>query len=233
MIRLRRSGERGHADHGWLDTWHTFSFADYHDPEHMGFRRLRVLNQDRVAPGKGFGSHPHQDMEIITCVIEGALEHRDSLGNGSVIRPGDVQRMSAGTGVVHSEFNASETEPAHFLQIWIFPDEKGIAPSYEQKHFSDDELVDRLRLIVSEDGAEGSLTMNSRSKVYLCRLSSGTTIEYSNPPDRHAWLHLATGALTLNTTDHLTAGDGLAVTGTENVRITGEEESVVMVFEME
>ena len=200
----------------------------------MGFRRLRVLNQDRVAPGKGFGSHPHQDMEIITCVIEGALEHRDSLGNGSVIRPGDVQRMSAGTGVVHSEFNASQTEPVHFLQIWIFPDEKGITPSYEQKHFSDDELLDRLRLIVSEDGAEGSLTMNSRSKVYLCRLRRGKTIEYGNPPDRHVWLHLATGTLTLNDTETLTGGDAIAVTGEEMIRITGvEEESVVMVFEME
>ena len=233
MIRHRRSEERGHVDHGWLDTRHTFSFAGYQDPEHMGFRRLRVLNQDLVAPGQGFGSHPHQDMEIITCVLEGALEHRDSLGNGSVIRPGDVQRMSAGTGVVHSEFNASQTEPVHFLQIWIFPDRKGIPPSYEQKHFAEEELVDRLRLIVSEDGAEGSLTMNSRSKVYLCRLRSGTTIEYSNPPDRHVWLHLATGSLTLNDSDHLNAGDAIAITGEENVRITGEEEGVVMVFEME
>ena len=182
MIRVRRSQDRGHANHGWLDTYHTFSFADYVDPEHMGFRTLRVINEDRVAGGGGFPMHPHRDMEIITYIIDGALQHRDSMGTSSVILPGEVQRMSAGKGVVHSEFNPSPTEPVHLLQIWILTAARGIAPSYEQKAYPEDERHNRLRLIASPDGAEGSVRIHQDARLYSSLLDAGSAVRHEFPP---------------------------------------------------
>src|SRR6266705_4912300 len=185
MLAIRRSQERGHANHGWLDTHYTFSFSDYYDPEHVHFRTLRVINDDRVAGGGGFPMHPHRDMEIVTYVLQGALEHRDSMGNGSVIRPGDVQRMTAGTGVAHSEFNSSKTEPVHLLQIWILPGTRNLPPSYEQKFFSDEERRGRLRLIASRDGGEGSVKINQDARVYAGILGLNQQTEYPLDKDRH------------------------------------------------
>ncbi|HVJ90271.1 MAG TPA: pirin family protein, partial [Labilithrix sp.] len=198
MISIRKANERGHAQHGWLDSHHTFSFADYFDPDYMGFRGLRVINEDRVAPGQGFGTHPHRDMEIISYVLEGGLEHKDSLGTGSVIRPGDVQRMSAGTGVRHSEFNASKTEAVHFLQIWILPSERGIAPSYEQKNFTRDDKRGRLRTIASPDGRDGSVTVHADAIVYTGLLARGEKADLALRVGRHAWVHVARGNVRLN-----------------------------------
>src|SRR5690349_1369915 len=194
---IRRANERGFADHGWLRSFHTFSFADYYAPAHMGFRALRVINEDRVQGGKGFGTHPHRDMEIISYVLSGALEHKDSMGTGSVIRPGDVQRMSAGTGVTHSEFNASPTEQVHFLQIWILPDARGHAPSYEQKHFTEAERQGRLRLVASHDGAEGSLTIHQDARIYAGLLAPGQAVPHVFAPKRHGFLHVARGKVTV------------------------------------
>jgi quercetin 2,3-dioxygenase len=219
-LTLRRAGERGHADHGWLDTFHTFSFADYYDPAHMGFRFLRVINEDRVAPGKGFGRHPHRDMEIVTYVLDGALQHEDSMGTGSVIRRGEVQRMSAGTGVFHSEFNASQKEAVHFLQIWIVPDRRGHAPSYEQKAFSDDEKSGRLRLIASRDGRDGSLSLNQDAEIYAALLAEGQTTSFSARPGRGLWVHVARGAA-LVMGHALAAGDALAIEDATTVAIEG------------
>src|SRR4051812_1049428 len=179
MLQLRRANERGHANHGWLDTYHTFSFASYHDPRHMGFRALRVMNEDRVAPGEGFGMHAHQDMEIVTCVLEGALEHKDSLGNGEVLRPGELQRMSAGTGIRHSEFNPSKTEPVHLYQIWLHPSQKGMKPSYEQKAFPDAGQHNQLQLIASPDGAGGALTIHTDAQIYRARLENGLGVTHT------------------------------------------------------
>ncbi len=187
MLRLRKSEERGHADHGWLNTYHTFSFADYQDPSQMGFRSLRVINEDRVAPGMGFGTHGHRDMEIISYVLEGALQHKDSLGNGEVLRPGEFQRISAGTGVRHSEFNPSTTEPVHFYQIWLLPHSEGIQPSYEQKFFAADEKQEKLRLVASPSGAAGSLTIHQDANVYLTELEPGKSVTHSIPAGRHVW----------------------------------------------
>ncbi|HEY2387494.1 MAG TPA: pirin family protein [Candidatus Binatia bacterium] len=212
MISRRPSAERGHFDHGWLDTFHTFSFADYHDPAYMGFRALRVINEDRVAPGRGFGTHPHADMEIVTFVLAGALAHADSMGTGSTIRPGDVQRMSAGTGVTHSEFNASRSEPVHLMQIWILPERRGLQPEYEQKAFPEAERRGRMRLIVSRDGAEGSVTLHQDARIYATVLAAGERVTHTLAPGRSAWVQLADGAVRLNGTA-LTAGDGAAVTG--------------------
>jgi len=216
MITIRPASERGHANHGWLDTHHTFSFADYYDPDHMGFRNLRVINDDTVAPGRGFGTHGHRDMEILSYVLEGALEHKDSTGTNGVIRPGDVQRMSAGTGVMHSEFNASKSEPVHFLQIWILPSKRGIAPGYEQKTFSRDEKKGRLRVVASPDGRDGSVTIHADAVVYAGTFDAGDAAELAT---KNAWVHVATGAARVNGRE-LHAGDGASVTD-EAVRVEG------------
>jgi redox-sensitive bicupin YhaK (pirin superfamily) len=220
MITLRPAAERGHADHGWLDTHHTFSFADYHDPAHMGFRALRVINDDTVAPGRGFGTHPHRDMEIISYVLEGGLEHRDSTGTHGVIRPGDVQRMSAGTGVLHSEVNASKSERVHFLQIWIVPSKRGIEPSYEQKTLRREDKMGRLRIVASPDGRDDSVTIHADARVYAGVFDAGDSAELSLG-GRSAWVHVATGAARVNGRE-LRAGDGAALTDEPSVRIEGQ-----------
>ena len=214
MITVRNAAQRGHYDHGWLDTFHTFSFAGYHDPAHMGFRDLRVLNEDRVTPGEGFGQHGHRDMEIISWVLDGALAHRDSTGGEGVLRPGEVQRMSAGTGVTHSEFNGSDAEPVHFLQIWILPDRRGHAPSYEQKPVPLAAREGRLALIASPDGAEGSTTIHQDVRVYASRLSDGQSVRHALAPGRGAWVQVARGAVSVNGVA-LGGGDGAAVEGEE------------------
>src|SRR4051794_9084009 len=212
MMQIRRRDQRGHFDHGWLDTYHTFSFADYFDPAHENFRTLRVINEDRVAPGQGFGTHGHRDMEIVTIVLEGALEHRDSLGNGEVLRPGEVQRMSAGTGIRHSEFNPSADEPVHLYQIWILPDQAGHAPSYEQTRFDPAEKAGRLRLVASPDGREGAVTIHQDARIYQGNLSQGGSVAYTMSPGRHAWVQVLRGSATLNGLA-LGEGDGAAVDG--------------------
>jgi len=231
MLTLRLASERGHADHGWLDSYHTFSFANYHDPKHMGFRALRVINEDRVEPGRGFGTHPHRDMEIISYVLEGALEHKDSLGTGSVIKPGDVQRMSAGTGVSHSEYNASKTDEVHFLQIWLEPSEKGIKPSYEQKTFAPADKEARLRLVASPDGSEGSVTIHTDARVYAGLFGSGDQAKLSLAPSRHAWVHVARGRVRINERE-LEAGDAVALSDESVVAIEGVDTSEVLVFDL-
>jgi hypothetical protein len=231
MITVRKSGERGHAQHGWLDSYHTFSFADYYDLRFTGFRDLLVINEDRVAGGSGFGKHGHQDMEIITYVLEGALEHKDSLGTGSVLRPGDIQRMSAGTGVRHSEFNHSKEEPLHLLQIWITPGENGIQPSYAEKRFSDEEKNNRLRLIVSPDGEDGSLTLHQDAKLYAGILQEGSTVSYDLRPGRHAWIQVARGAISLNG-EKLLEGDGAAVIDESHLELLARNSSEVLLFDL-
>jgi quercetin 2,3-dioxygenase len=231
MISIRSAAERGHANYGWLDTYYTFSFADYYDPEQMGFRSLRVINDDTVAGRGGFPTHGHRDMEIITYVLEGALQHRDSMGTGSVIRPGDVQRMSAGTGVTHSEFNASETEPVHLLQIWILPEHRGVRPSYEQKFFSDDEKRGQLRLIASRDGRDGSVTINQDASVYATLLGADESITHALAPGRHVWVHVARGSARVNGLA-LAAGDGAAVSHEEAVTIEADAQAEVLLFDL-
>jgi len=231
MITLRPAKERGGFDHGWLDTRHTFSFADYHDPRHMGFRVLRVINEDRVQPGKGFGTHGHRDMEILSYVLEGGLAHRDSLGTGSVIRPGDVQRMSAGTGVRHSEFNASERESVHFYQIWIEPAAQGIAPGYEQKTFPEADRRGRLRLVASPDGASGSVTIHQDARVHVAALDAGQAVEHALAPGRHAWVQVARGAVTVNG-QPLREGDGAAVSDERRLAIAATEPAELLLFDL-
>ena len=233
MITIRPAHERGHARHGWLDSRHTFSFADYYDPAHMGFRGLRVINEDRVEPGEGFGAHSHRDMEIISYVLDGGLEHKDSLGTGAVIRPGDVQRMSAGTGVTHSEFNASRSEPVHFLQIWILPAARGIRPSYEQKSFPAAERQGRLRVVASPDGRDGSVTINADAVVHAGLLGAGETARLPLGAGRHAWVQVARGHLRLDGRD-LAPGDGAAVTDEPAVELEGrgDETAEVLVFDL-
>jgi len=209
MITLRKAAERGHANHGWLDTWHSFSFADYHDPRHMGFRALRVLNDDTVQPGEGFGTHGHRDMEIVSYVLEGALAHKDSMGSGSTIVPGDVQYMSAGTGVMHSEFNGSDTEPVHFVQIWILPDRAGHKPKYAEKRFERAEKTNRLRLVVSPDGADGSLTIRQDARLYASVLEKSAETSLDLAKSRHLWVQALHGTVEVNGRA-LSAGDGLA-----------------------
>jgi quercetin 2,3-dioxygenase len=231
MIQLRKAADRGHFNHGWLDTYHTFSFGDYYDPAHDHFRSLRVMNEDRVEPGKGFGTHPHRDMEIVTYVLSGALEHRDSMGNGEVLRPGEFQRMSAGTGITHSEFNPSATEPVHLYQIWLFPERKGIEPGYEQKRFPDEERHDRLRLVASRDAADGSLLIHQDARVFLSRIDAGREINHELPADRHAWLQVLRGDASLNGHD-LQAGDGAAVSDEGLLTIRATSDAEIMLFDL-
>lgn len=231
MITIRKAGERGHTDAGWLDSHHSFSFGHYFDPAAMGFGPLRVINDDRVAGGGGFPPHPHANMEIVSYVLEGALEHRDSLGTGSVIRPGDVQRMSAGTGIRHSEFNASATEPVHFLQIWILPEAQGFAPSYEQRTFSDDGLTDRLRLVASRDGRDGALSLHRDVDLYAARLKAGTKVEHAFAPGRLGWLQVARGSVTLNGQD-LDEGDGAAIERQTDLSVTAGTDAEILLFDM-
>jgi len=232
MITIRKAQERGHANHGWLDSFHTFSFADYYDPREMGFGTLRVINEDRVAPGKGFGKHPHRDMEIISYVLEGAMEHKDSMGTGSVIRPGDVQRMSAGTGVFHSEFNASPDEPVHFLQIWIEPNRVNAAPGYEQKMFPLAEKKGRLRLIVSPDGSDGSVHINQDARVYATVLEDGDdAVTYTLPAGHDGYIHVARGSVSVNDTP-LNAGDGAKINGEHELRLTQGAGAEVLLFDL-
>ena len=218
MIQVRKSGDRGHANHGWLDTFHSFSFDTYHDPAHMGFRSLRVINEDRVAPGMGFGMHPHRDMEIITYVLEGALEHRDSMGNRGVIRPGEVQRMSAGTGVRHSEYNPSSSEPLHLLQIWILPERQGIAPSYEQKAIV--AARGALALVAGPATENGAVAIHQDAKLFTARLEDGDTVRHMLPRGRHAWLQVTRGAVRLNGAE-FSAGDGAAISDESVLEISG------------
>ena len=231
MLELRRSGERGYADHGWLKSFHTFSFADYYDPQHVEFGALRVINEDRVQAGAGFGTHAHRDMEIISYVLSGGLAHKDSMGNGSTIRPGDVQRMSAGRGVQHSEFNASKSEGVHFLQIWIQPNERGIDPSYEEKHFSVAQRQGRLQLIASPDRADGSLLIHQDARVYAGLFDGADTAALQVKPGRRIYLHVARGEINANGTP-LGGGDALKLTDTTTVHLSDARKAEVLVFDL-
>ena len=230
MLTIRPAGARGQTRIEWLDSRHTFSFGEYHDPAHMGFRTLRVINDDRIAPGKGFGTHPHRDMEIVTYVLDGALEHRDSLGNGSLIRPGEVQRMSAGTGIRHSEYNASPSEPVHLLQIWILPERDGLAPGYEQRAVPADG-PGRLRLIGSRDGRDGSVTIHQDVDLYRAQLAPGETAAHALAPDRHAWIHVARGGVQLNGRS-LAEGDAAAISGEPRLDLRAEGAAEVLLFDL-
>jgi redox-sensitive bicupin YhaK (pirin superfamily) len=230
-MQIRRSNDRGHAAHGWLESHHTFSFADYHDPRFMGFRQLRVINEDRVQPAKGFGTHSHRDMEIITYVLKGALEHKDSMGTSSIIRPGEVQRMSAGTGVSHSEFNHSRDDVVHFLQIWILPAKNGGAPSYEQRAFRDSERRDQLRLVASRDGRQKSITIHQDVDLYAAVLSPGTEIQHTLRPSRHAWIQVARGNLVVNG-NALAAGDGAAISNESPLHIAAKIPAEILLFDL-
>ena len=231
MIQVRKAGERGHFDHGLLNTYHTFSFGDYYDPAHLGFRSLRVINDDRVQPGQGFGMHGHRDMEIVTYVLEGALQHKDSLGNGSIIRPGDLQHMTAGTGVRHSEFNPSADEAVHLYQIWLLPERKGLTPSYDQRAFSEDERQGRLRLVASPDGADGSLTIRQDARLYLSSLSTGESVSHELQAGRHAWLQVLRGRVKVNGA-LLETSDGAAISDERQVTVVGEQGAEVMLFDL-
>ncbi|MBI3313902.1 MAG: pirin family protein [Candidatus Omnitrophica bacterium] len=232
MIQIRKSEERGHAHYGWLDTHHTFSFGDYADPKHTRFRSLRVINEDRVEPGQGFPPHSHQDMEIITVILEGALEHKDSMGNGSVIKPGDVQRMSAGTGVTHSEYNPSSEEPVHLLQIWIFPEAKGLAPGYEQAHFGEKTRRNSLCLIASPHPKNGAVKIHQDAELFTSVLDEGKKIEYSLKAKRYAWLQVARGSAELNGMV-LTAGDGAAISEENHLEVTAvKKNSEILLFDL-
>ena len=231
MRTVHRATDRMHSRHGWLDSRHTFSFAEHYDPRRMGFRALRVLNDDRVEPGRGFGIHPHQDMEIVSYVLEGALTHRDSMGTGSTIRPGDVQRMSAGTGVLHSEFNASQAEPVHFLQIWLLPGRRGLAPSYEQKSFPAAERQGRLRLVASSDGREGSLVVHQDVALYTTLLGASEQVAHALAPGRHAFVHVARGRVRLDG-EELGEGDGVQLSDEPGLSLEGVSDAEVLVFDL-
>ncbi len=232
MLTIRPAQDRGIANFGWLDSRHTFSFGEYRNPNHMGFADLRVINEDKVSPGQGFPTHGHRDMEIISYVLEGALEHKDSIGTGSVIRPGDVQRMSAGTGIQHSEYNASKTEPVHFLQIWILPEQKGIEPGYEQKNFAIAEKQGKLKLVGSRDGRDGSITIHQKVDLYAATLSEGESVSYAFMPNRVAWLQVARGTVQLND-QTLTAGDGVAIAQESFITLQGKaQDAEVLLFDM-
>jgi redox-sensitive bicupin YhaK (pirin superfamily) len=231
MITIRPADERGRANHGWLDSRHTFSFGDYHDPGHIGFRSLRVINEDRVQPGQGFGTHPHRDMEIVSYVLEGALQHRDSMGTGSIIRPGDVQRMSAGTGVTHSEYNASKAESVHFFQIWLVPRERGIAPGYEQKAFAADTQRGRLKLVASPDGRDSSLTIHTDALIYAGSFDKDESAELPLRAGRFAWVQVTRGSVRVNGRD-LKTGDGASLSDEAAVRVEGLNAGEVLVFDL-
>jgi len=231
MLTLRKSNDRGHANHGWLDSYHTFSFANYYDPSHMGFRQLRVINQDWIEGGTGFGTHSHRDMEIITYILDGELEHKDSMGNREVMRSGEVQRMTAGTGVSHSEYNHSATDPVRLLQIWILPDRNNLSPGYEQKHFSTEEKQGKLRLIVSPDGRDGSLTMHQDVNLYATLLDPGQTVTHDLAADRYAWVQVAQGSILLNGVV-LTEGDAAALSDTPLLTLEGKDAANVLVFDL-
>jgi len=231
MIKVRRSDERGKANFGWLDSRHSFSFGQYRDPAHMGFSDLRVINEDWVAPGAGFDTHPHRDMEIVTWVLEGALAHRDSLGNGSVIGPGDVQRMTAGTGILHSEFNASKEEPVHLLQIWILPERAGLTPGYEEKRFAPDELSGRLRLVAARDGRDGAVTIHQDAELHIGRLAAGDSVTHAIAAGRHAWVQVARGSVTVQGTE-LAQGDAAAVSEERDLRIEASADAEVLLFDL-
>src|SRR5262245_18827452 len=231
MLSIRKSADRGHFDHGWLDTYHSFSFGDYYDAEQMGFRALRVINEDRVAPGSGFGMHGHRDMEIVTCVLSGALEHKDSLGHGEVLRPGEFQHMTAGRGIQHSEFNPSATEPVHLYQIWLLPREAGMPPAYSQKAFDPAGRDNRWQLVASPDGAGGSLQIQQDASIYLASLSQGNQMRFELPTNRHAWLQVLRGSLEINRTP-LEAGDGLAASNEAQILLHANSPSEVMLFDL-
>jgi redox-sensitive bicupin YhaK (pirin superfamily) len=231
MIRIRKSRDRGHVNHGWLDTYHSFSFGDYYDSRHMGFRALRVINEDRIRAGEGFPMHSHRNMEIVTYILRGALEHRDSMGNSSVIRAGDVQRMSAGEGVTHSEYNSSRSDTVHLLQIWILTERNGIRPEYEQKKFPENDRLNRLRLIASRDGREGSVTIYQDVALHDAALESGKGLLYKVPPGRHAWIQVTGGGITING-EPLSAGDGAAVSAESPLRISAFEKTSFLLFDL-
>jgi quercetin 2,3-dioxygenase len=232
MLTLRKSSDRGHANFGWLDSRHTFSFGQYHDPAHMGFGALRVINDDRVAAGGGFGTHPHANMEIITYVLDGALEHKDSLGTGSIIRPGEVQAMSAGTGITHSEFNASKSEPVHFLQIWIVPNDTGVKPRYQQKAFTTPSLPDKLQLVGSTTGRDGSLALHADVEMFSAKLDPNDSVAFDVKPGRTAWLQVARGAANLNG-QPLVAGDGVAISAPSALQLAATTANTeVLLFDL-
>ena len=231
MITIRKAEERGHFNLGWLDTYHTFSFDQYYDPAHMHFRSLRVINEDRVAPGQGFPTHSHRDMEIITYILAGALEHRDSMGSGSVIRPGDVQRMTAGTGVAHSEFNPSSTEPVHLLQVWILPSARNLSPSYEQRFFGVDERRGKLRLIASREGNDGAVRINQDARVYASLPGADETIEHEVGRQRHTWIQMARGTLNVNGIE-LKQGDGVAISDEARLRLVAHDAAELLLFDL-
>ncbi|ADJ65053.1 pirin family protein [Herbaspirillum seropedicae] len=231
MMEIRKANDRGHANHGWLDSYHSFSFADYYDPRHMGFGPLRVINEDRVAAGQGFGTHGHRDMEIISYVLEGELAHKDSMGNGSVIRPGDVQRMSAGTGVRHSEYNHSQDGTTHFLQIWIMPDRAGAEPGYQEAHFSAADKDGKLRLVASADGRDGSVSMNQDAQLYAGLFDGAQTAEYTLPQGRLGYVHVARGKISVNG-QALEAGDAVKLSAVDRIEIGGGDKAEVLLFDL-
>lgn len=235
MIKIRKSSDRGYAEQGWLKSFHTFSFAQYHDSEFIHFRNLRVINEDWIAPGQGFGTHPHDNMEIITYVISGALAHKDSMGNGSVIKPGEVQRMSAGTGIEHSEFNHSKNEQVHLLQIWIFPNKKGLEPSYEQKEFSENEKRNQLRVIASPDGAQGSVKIHQDINLYSSLLEPKKSVKYSFKPGRSGWIQLISGEINVSNSgndEKLISGDGAIISNEKEIELTGIKDSEFLFFDL-
>ncbi len=231
MLTIRKAEDRGHANHGWLNTYHTFSFANYYEPKHMGFRALRVINEDRVSPGNGFGTHGHKNMEIITYVLEGALEHKDSIGTGSVIQPGEVQRMSAGTGILHSEFNHSKTDSVHFLQIWLLPEKEGLPPSYEQRNFSPAKTPGKLHLVAARDGRDAAVTVHQDVDLYAAVLEPGDRVSHSLQSQRHAWVQVARGAITLNGLS-LDKGDGAAISEETDVVIEATTDAEILLFDL-
>lgn len=231
MISIRTSEDRGHFDHGWLNTYHTFSFGDYRDAQHMGFRSLRVINEDRVAPGQGFGTHPHRDMEIISYVLAGGLAHRDSMGHSAVLKPGEVQRITAGAGIAHSEYNASQTEPVHFLQIWLLPDRKGLPPSYAQKDFSERERSGRLRLVTSKSGRDGSISINQDADLYVAALNHDESVKHRFGEGRSGWVQVVRGRMNANG-HSLSAGDGAAVSDEPLLELRAEQESEFLLFDL-